>query len=143
MDFVLNPYDHCVANKEINGSMCTVVFYIDDKKISHKDPQIVRSVIESLKCHFGELTVTEGKKFDFLRMNITIRDDKKIEIEMKDQINEAINWIGEEVNHMPKTPANRNLFSVDENLVPLGKEKSDTFHSVVAKLLYIFETWTT
>ena len=137
MGFVLNPYDHCVANKEINGSMCTIVFYVDDNKISHKDPQVVRSVVESLKGHFGELTVTEGKKFDFLGMNITIRDDKKIEIEMKDQINEAINWIGEEVNHMPKTPANRNLFSVDENSVPLGKEKSDTFHSVVAKLLYI------
>ena len=56
---------------------------------------------------------------------------------MKDQIKEAITWLGESIDHIPKTPANRNIFSVDENSVPLRKERSDTFHSVVAKLLYI------
>ena len=30
MGFALNPYDMCVANKEIDGSQCTIVFYIND-----------------------------------------------------------------------------------------------------------------
>lgn len=38
MGFVMNKYDPGVANKLVDGSMCTVVFYIDDNKISHKDP---------------------------------------------------------------------------------------------------------
>jgi len=35
MGFVLNPYDPCVANKIINGKQCTIVWYVDDNKISH------------------------------------------------------------------------------------------------------------
>ena len=30
-----------VANKVINGSQCSIVFYVDDNKISHKDLDIV------------------------------------------------------------------------------------------------------
>ena len=81
--FVLNPYDKCVANKEINGKQCTIFFYVDDNKISHEDPQVVTNVINILKGHFGELTVTRGKKHDFLGMNITFRDDGTVEIEMR------------------------------------------------------------
>ena len=34
MGFVLNPYDPCVANCVIDGSQCTIAWYIDDNKIS-------------------------------------------------------------------------------------------------------------
>ena len=43
--FVLNPYDACIANKEINGSQCTVIWHVDDLKISHRDPKVVDSVL--------------------------------------------------------------------------------------------------
>ena len=33
--FELNPYDLCVANKDINGKQCTIVWHVDDNKISH------------------------------------------------------------------------------------------------------------
>ena len=112
MGFKLNPYDLCVANKIIEGTQCTVVFYVDDNKISHKNPKVVHDVINKLKKHFGELTVETGKKLSFLGMNITMRDDRKIEIEMKDQIREALDWFGETIYEKPTTPANNNLFNV-------------------------------
>ena len=34
--FFLNPYDECVANKMISGSQATIVWHVDDLKISHK-----------------------------------------------------------------------------------------------------------
>ena len=34
--FSINPYDWCVANKLIQGSQCTIVWHIDDLKISHR-----------------------------------------------------------------------------------------------------------
>ena len=37
MDFEINPYDPCVANKVINGSQMTVVWHVDDLKASHAD----------------------------------------------------------------------------------------------------------
>ena len=137
MGFVLNPYDLCVANKTVNGSQCTVVFYVDDNKVSHKEPGVVDEVINELKKHFGELTVETGPEFNFLGMNVKMRKDKKIEIEMKNQILEAIEWLDEDLTEKPNTPANKNLFNVTEESISLNDEKSDVFHSIVAKLLYI------
>ena len=82
--FVLNPYDMCVANKEINGSQCTIVFYVDNNKISHVDPDVVTRVIDEISEKFGKMKVTRGSKFDYLGMTIEVKN-KKVEINMKDQ----------------------------------------------------------
>ena len=73
MGFELNPYDLCVANKIINGKQCTIVWYVDDNKISHEDPAIVDTIIQELTTHFGELSITRGKEHTFLGINIKIR----------------------------------------------------------------------
>jgi hypothetical protein len=46
--FIINPYDWCVANKLVKGEQCTVIWHVDDLKISHKDPEVVSSVITML-----------------------------------------------------------------------------------------------
>ena len=46
MVFVINPYDRCVANKMMNGKQCTIVWYIDEKKLSHVDPNVVIEILE-------------------------------------------------------------------------------------------------
>ena len=61
MGFKLNPYDPCVANKDINGSICTICWYVDDTKISHKDPDIVSMIINELEEEFGEDKLTMNK----------------------------------------------------------------------------------
>ena len=138
MGFKLNPYDLCVANKMIRGSQCTIAFYVDDNKISHKSPEVVENVISELEKRFGKLSVQSNvKDFDFLGMDINIKKDKKIEISMKKQILEAIEWFGERIDHKPATPANKRLFSVNDESEPLEESKKEIFHSVVAKLLYI------
>ena len=137
MGFELNPYDLCVANKMINGSQCMIVFYVDDNKISHNDPAVVDSVINELKKYFGELTVEKGNKFDFLGMNVHIRKEKKVVIEMRKHIEDALDWFGENIQEKPVTPANKNLFVVDNDSKALNTEKSDLFHSIVAMLQYV------
>eukprot|EP00957_Ditylum_brightwellii_P055616 4214755-Ditylum_brightwellii.AAC.1 len=47
--FEINPYDWCVASKEINGSQCSVVWHVDDLKISHKDANAVTEIIDKLQ----------------------------------------------------------------------------------------------
>ena len=34
-EFEVNPYDPCVANKMIDGSQFTIVWHVDDLKLSH------------------------------------------------------------------------------------------------------------
>jgi hypothetical protein len=39
--FEMNPYDVCCMNKEINGKQCTIVWHVDDLKISHVSAKVV------------------------------------------------------------------------------------------------------
>ena len=34
--FQINPYDPCMANKQINGYQMMVIWHVDDLKASHK-----------------------------------------------------------------------------------------------------------
>ena len=87
--YVINPYDMCVANKEVGGKQCKIAWRIDDNIVTHDDEKVLDNVIEMISEHFGELTITKGEEHKFLGMSVNIWKDKKIEISMKDQILEA------------------------------------------------------
>ena len=93
MGFELNPYDKCVVNKIINGKQCTIVFYVDNNKVSHADPTVVTKVMEQIASHFGELSITRGAKHDFLGMNIEIKNNK-VYVDIQHQIEKALEWGG-------------------------------------------------
>ena len=48
MGFEVNPYDPCMANKIVNGSQCTVVWHVDDLKVSHKDEAVATYFAQEL-----------------------------------------------------------------------------------------------
>jgi hypothetical protein len=43
--FEINPCDFCVANKTINGKQCTVVWHVDDLKMSHVDSKVAATIM--------------------------------------------------------------------------------------------------
>ena len=43
--FVVNPYDPCTANKIVDGEQLTVVWHVDDAKVSHVNPNVVTDFI--------------------------------------------------------------------------------------------------
>ena len=45
MGLELNPYDHFVANCQIEGKQCTIAWFVDNTKISHVDPQVVTMIL--------------------------------------------------------------------------------------------------
>jgi hypothetical protein len=137
MGFELNPYNTCVANKTINGKQCTIAWYVDDNKISHMEEQVVTGVIERIEERFGKIVVTWGKKHVFLDMGIEFHDNGTASIKMKDYIKEAIRDFGEDITTTATSPARKNLFEIDETSGKLTGDDRDTFHSVVAKLLYV------
>ena len=40
--FKINDYYKCVANKTINANQCTIVWHIDDLKISHVEKKAIK-----------------------------------------------------------------------------------------------------
>ena len=55
--FVLNPRDLCIANTNIDRKQCSIVFYVGDNKISHKDPKVADKVIEMIENEFRKIVV--------------------------------------------------------------------------------------
>ena len=139
MGFELNPYDKCVANKEINGSQCTICWYVDDNKLSHKDPKVVTNILNEMESKFGKLTTTRGKEHTFLGMKLKIKKNKTFEVDMVDQVKETIQAFGEEIEGEVKSPAAKYLLNVPDDDEDLDDERKERFHSVVAKLLYIMK----
>ena len=69
LGFKRNPYDWCVMNREIEGTKETVLFYLDDIKLSHVNEEVLLNTVKVLTARYGklkDLTVTRGDVHDFL-----------------------------------------------------------------------------
>ena len=69
MEFTINMYDLCVANKMIDGKQYTVTWHVDDLKISHVDTKVIDKVVQKLETRYGNLTVTKGRKVTYVGMD--------------------------------------------------------------------------
>ena len=136
MGFKLNPYDLCVGNCNIDGSQCTICWYVDDNKISHMKRKVVEDVISKIEDKFGVMSKTYGDEHEFLGMNIKYRKGKVI-ISMKKHILKAINSFQDDITRDATSPAKGYLFEVRGDAKELGDERADNFHSVTASLLFV------
>ena len=138
LGFVLNLYDPCVANAQIKGSQCTIVWYMDDNKISHKEQAVVNDIIQHIEAKFGPMTKMQGDDHEFLGMQLHFnRVDKTVKILMQTYLDEAIHQSQLDMRRAAATPATKTLFEIDPNAAPLGPPEFDRFCSVVCKLLYV------
>ena len=55
-----------MENKIIDWKKCTIVWYIDDKNISHVDPNVANDILEEIKKKFGDLVIIRGDTHDLL-----------------------------------------------------------------------------
>ena len=138
LGFVLNPYDPCVANANIKGSQYTIVWYVDDNKISHKDPTVVTDLVQRIEAKFGYMAKTQGDEHEFLGMKLRFdRRDKSVKVFMQSYIDEAIQQSQLDVRRAAATPATKALFDIDTDAAKLGPSESERFRSIVCKLLYV------
>ena len=138
--FEINPYDWCVANKTVNGKQCTILWHVDDLKISHVDPQVVTDVISQLDGKFGKeapLTITRGKIHDYIGMSIEYDNANSVQITMIDYIKSMLGELPPDMDGESATPAASHLFDVSETPVMLTEEKGQLFYHNVAKLLFL------
>ena len=135
--FLINPYHRCIANSNIQENLCTIVWYVDDNKVSHVDEEVNTKVFETTSENFGNLTVSRGKKHKFLGMDIEFLSYGKLSFFMKDYIDESIDLFGEELSTKVSSPAKKVRQNIDERSTRPEKKDADIFHSIVAKLLLL------
>jgi len=93
LGFVLKPYDKCKANKNIKGKQCTIIWYIDNLKISHVSKEIVEEILKKLNNKFAKespLMTCRGKVLEYLGMKIDYQQQGKVKFIMNDYINKLL-----------------------------------------------------
>jgi hypothetical protein len=141
LGFILNPYNQCVANKIIEGKQCTILWHVDNLKISHADEKVVTSVLSMLNAEFGKeapMTITQGKVHDYLGMKIDYSISGKVKLSMYDYIEGMLGELPDDMDSVAAMPAGNHLFQVNhENPMLLDKQECVMFHHNVAKLLLL------
>jgi hypothetical protein len=69
--FALNEYDKCVANKLIRGNQCTILWHVDDLKISHAEPEVVTMIISQLSERFGKMSERNTMIWGWFRITLS------------------------------------------------------------------------
>ena len=146
LGFTTNDYDACVVNKEINGDQCTIVWHVDDLKISHKDKNVVTSIIDELSKRFGNimpLSIHRGKVHEYLGMLLDYTTPGQLKITMYPYIEGIIDNAGGiyKSGAGSATPAPDHLFDIrscdeDDNKL-LSKQEKEEYHTITAQLLYL------
>ena len=70
-------------------------------------------------------------------MNSTFREDKTIEIEIKEQLKYSIDMFGDEILESAPSPVSKHLLVLNEGDPPLYEYHRNRFHYTASKLLYI------
>ena len=139
--FVINPCDSCVANKTIKGKQLTVVWHVDDLKMSHVCKKVVDEFMSAMETEFGKetpLNVSRGKKHDCLGMEIDFSKPGEVAFQMIDCIKGVLQDAPDDMKGLANTPAAGHLFKVnDKNPVILTSEKRDSCVHTVMQLLHL------
>ena len=139
--FIPNKYDDCVANKMVNGQQMTVVWHVDDLKVSHVDGTEVEKFVRQMEETFGKdtpLMVSRGQVHDYLGMTLDFRTKGEVQINMEHYIDMMLQDAPDEMEGTATTPAAPHLFKVN-NKDPqlLGTEKKKIFVHLVMQGLYL------
>ena len=122
MGFIRNVYDGYVANNDIDDSQCTIIWHIDDLKISHLNEKVVTSIINQISERYGgimPLSISRGKVHDYLGMTFDYSTVGEVKITMYQYINGVI-------DNAPQiykegiggaTPAPPHLFALNKRIV--------------------------
>ena len=137
MGFALNPYDTCVANKIINGKKCSIGYYVDDIVCTHAETKVLKEITALVEREVGKITTTWGKEHVFLGMMITFNEDGTVTICMNEYVTEVLQAFPDKLRSKASSPAKKDLFTIDHSSPRLGKDRSDLFHSLVMKLMWV------
>ena len=113
--FIFNPYDACVANKQVKENQQTIHFHVDDLMSSHIDPTVNDEFAIWLNKMYGEhgpVKVHHGKIHDYLGMVFDFSTPGKVEVNMYNYIDAMFEEfpIKFKPNQTAATPATDDLF---------------------------------
>ena len=133
--FTMNPYDMWVDNKI--GHQLTVLWHVDDLKISCKNPFELTKLLCYLEGIYGDKIIAHrGNKGNYLGMDLDFTEKGVSQVSTLNYIGEIF---AEAITKSAPAPQNENLFKVrDENEAKfLPDEQALRFHRTTAQLFFL------
>jgi hypothetical protein len=139
--FKVNPYDPCVANRDVNGKQHTLTWHVDDIKSSHVDPKVNDQFHDWLQKMYGdvvEVKSTRGKIHDYLGMILDYSIEGKVGIDMRYYVTDMCKEFDKtDPITNSQYPWDTNLFKVDESSPALQRDRAEEFVTFVYKALFV------
>ena len=139
--FTPNKYDNCMVNKTINGYQMTVVWHVDNLKVSHVDVEEVDKFILQMDEEFGAdapLSVSRGKTHDYLGMSLDFCTKGEVQIDMEHYIDMMLQDAPKDMEGVSNTPAAAHLLKTNsEDPKILGDKQKKIFVHLVMQGLYL------
>src|SRR5210317_1889419 len=139
--FKFNPYDPCIANREVYGKQQTIRFHVDDLMSSHVDAKVNDEFYEWMNSTYGSLkkvTCTRGKMHTYLGMTLDFSVKGKFKIRMDDYVDRMLEEFPVKFKdrETQETPAGTNLLEMGKG-AKIDPQRQEIFHSFVAKNLFL------
>ena len=119
----------------------TVVWHVDDLKVSHMDAKEVEKFIKQMEETFGEdtpLSVSHEKIHDYLGMTLDFCNKGKVQIDMEHYIDMMLQDAPKDMEGVSNMPAAAHLFKMNsEDPKLLGDEQKKMFVHLVMLGLYL------
>ena len=138
--YEVNPYDPCVANKQINGKQHTVCWHVDDLKASHVETQVNDEFLDWLNEKYGSLakvTATRGREHDYLAMVLQFTADGKVIIDMTRYVEKMVEDFPDKLRDGINLPWTERLFKVDDHSPKLDADRAKTMYTFVMKAMFV------
>jgi len=131
----------------VDGKQQTILYHVDDCKLSHVDPKVNDKMIDWLRNNYesifedgsGQMKVCRGKVHKFLGMQLDFRQAGKVIVTMIDYIKEtlaAFEKVAPKVKGTKTSAAPKDLFVVDDDSPKLDEKRAVAYHNIVAKVLF-------
>ena len=139
--FSIDPYDRCVENKMVNRHQCTIVWQVDDLKISHHVESVVNDIIRKLNAEFGQCdntSVSKGRVHDYLGMQLDYTVPGTLKFSMIDYIDTILDDCLDRMDGTSVTPSASHLFKVND-IDPeyLSVKDAEAFYHLTMQLAYL------
>ena len=133
--YVVSPLDECVFNKMFGKLQSTLLVHVDDILCASEHGPAHTELREHLRKVFVDINFDTGEKLSFLGMTIDFGTPGRAIIPMQGFVDEFVSdYPGDK---KVTSPANNELFDIHDGDVLVPETDRKSFHTVVAKLLYL------
>ena len=134
--FEINQYDWCVANKMIDGKQGTILWHVDDLKISHVKSKVVTLVIILINAELGKeapITVQRGRIHEYLGMTLDFTKQGKVIILTTNYIDNMLDSLNANMDGVKTAPAVSYLFNVKNPMQSLSMKVRHRFSIIMSQ----------